>query len=195
MHPVPDQLPKPDQGTPLRALLVFESMFGNTEEVARGVAAGLTAGGFIVESIDVVDVGPAETDAYELVVVGAPTHAFSLSRPSTRQDAVTKGGRPAAAATGLREWIATLPARGTPHGTAAAFDTRVTAMRRLPKAAATRAYHLLAHLGFEMVSRPTGFLVTDITGDLVPGETERAEAWGRLVADEARARSAAAVHR
>ncbi len=195
MRSTPDQTLQHDHGTPLRALLVFESMFGNTEEVARGVAAGLTAGGFSVESIDVVDASPAETYDVELVVVGAPTHAFSLSRPSTRQDAVSKGGRPAAAATGLREWIATLPARAAQHGTAAAFDTRVTAMRRLPKAAATRAYHLLAHQGFEMVSRPTGFLVTDIKGALVAGEAERAEVWGRLVADEARARSAGAVHR
>ena len=76
---------------------------------------------------------------------------------------------------------------------AAAFDTRVTSMRRLPKAASTRAYHLLDHLGFEMLSRPTGFLVTDTKGDLVTGEGERAESWGRLVADEAGTRSASTV--
>ena len=45
---------------------------------------------------------------------------------------------------------------------------------------------LLAHLGFAMLSRPTGFLVTDIQGDLVAGEVERAETWGGVLADEAR---------
>ena len=44
-----------------------------------------------------------------------------------------------------------------------------------------------------MLSRPTGFLVTDIKGDLVTGEGERAESWGRMVADEAGTRSASTV--
>ncbi len=51
-----------------RALVVFESMFGNTEAIARAVADGLGGG--------------AEVD-----VVGGPTHAFGMSRPSTRRSA------------------------------------------------------------------------------------------------------------
>ncbi len=180
---------------PLRALLVYESMFGNTEQIARDVAAGLTAGGLVVETIDVAMARPADAYDFDLLVVGAPTHAFSLSRPSTRADAVGKGGRPAAQPTGLREWIGALPGHGRQHRMAATFDTRVTAMRRLPKAASTRAYRLLDHVGYEMLSRPTGFLVADITGDLVIGEEGRAEAWGRLLADEARSRPAASVSR
>ncbi|MET1061004.1 MAG: flavodoxin domain-containing protein [Nocardioides sp.] len=179
--------------SPLHALLVYESMFGNTEAVAREVAAGLVRAGASVQVVDVAGAGPADDYVYDLLVVGAPTHAFSLSRPSTRRDAVTKGGRSTAAATGLREWLAALHGRG--HHMAAAFDTRVTSMRRLPKSASTRAYHLLDHLGFEMLSRPTGFLVTDITGALVDAEGERAEAWGRLVADQALTRSAGGVRR
>ena len=136
---------------------------------------------------------PADEYAFDLLVVGAPTHAFSLSRPSTREDAVRKGARPTAATTGLREWLGAMSGHGRQHGMAAAFDTRVTSMRRLPKAASTRAYHLLDHLGFAMLSRPTGFLVTDIKGDLVTGEGERAESWGRMIADEAGTRSASTV--
>ena len=181
--------------TTFTALVAFESMFGNTEAVARAVAEGLRLEG---STVDTVDVGAEQAAGmpYALVVVGAPTHAFSLSRPATRQDAVRQGGRPAAAATGVREWLAGL--RQAPDlrpGLAAAFDTRVSRVRRLPKAASTRAFHLLERLGFSMVSRPTGFLVTDIQGDLVPGELERATAWGRQIAAESRVRLAATAPR
>ena len=194
MHPHPDpREPEPGTHAPLRALLVYESMFGNTEQIAEAVARGLR-----LEGLDtgLFEVGSAPTSlpgGLQLLVVGAPTHAFSLSRPSTRDDAVRKGARSEAAATGLREWIGAMSGHGRQHGMAAAFDTRVTSMRRVPKAASTRAYHLLDHLGFAMLSRPTGFLVTDTKGDLVTGEGERAESWGRLVADEAGTRSASTV--
>jgi hypothetical protein len=194
MHPHPDpREPEAGAHAPLRALLVYESMFGNTEEVARDVAVGLVDAGVLVRLVEVTTARPADEYAFDLLVVGAPTHAFSLSRPSTREDAVRKGGRSAAATTGLREWLGAMSGHGRQHGMAAAFDTRVTSMRRLPKAASTRAHHLLGHLGFAMLSRPTGFLVTDLKGDLVTGEGERAESWGRMIADEAGTRSASTV--
>lgn len=46
----------------------------------------------------------------DLVVVGGPTHAFSISRPQTRADAVEKGAQKGAAETGIRKWLAALPA-------------------------------------------------------------------------------------
>ena len=188
LHPVP--APEPGTAPRLRALLVYESMFGNTEEVARDIAAGLTAAGVLVRLVEVTSARPAEEYDVDLLVVGAPTHAFSLSRASTRADAVQQGAPSSVAATGLREWLGAMPGHGRRHGMAATFDTRVTSMRRIPKAASTRAYHLLSHLGFEMLSRPTGFLVTGTKGDLVTGEGERAEAWGREIARTAKARAA-----
>ena len=108
-----------------------------------------------------------------LVVVGAPTHAFSLSRPATRQDAVRQGGRPDAAVTGVREWLAVLPT-GTDlrPGSSPSSTPASSQVRRLPVAASPRAFHLLERLGLLDGLRPTGFLVTDIQGDLVPGELE-----------------------
>jgi hypothetical protein len=83
-------------------------MFGNTARVAEAVARGLERGGYDVSLVDVAlaPTGPRETD---VVVVGAPTHGFSLSRPNTREDAVRRGADPAHAGTGVREWIDTLP--------------------------------------------------------------------------------------
>ena len=87
--------PAPDEHqvalSPLRALLVYESMFGSTQAVAAAVADGLRAEGVETELVDVRHAPAAREAAFDLLVVGAPTHAFSLSRPSTRQDAVRQG--------------------------------------------------------------------------------------------------------
>lgn len=166
-----------------RALLVYESMFGCTESVARAVADGLHDGGFDVTTHVVSDPGDRPDLAeFQLLVVGAPTHAFSLSRPNTRQEAVLRGAPPERARTGVREWLVGLEPGVGASRPAVAFDTRVTKVRHLPKAASTRAAHLLSRSGFTVVSRPAPFFVKDLTGPLVEGELDRAHAWGRDVA-------------
>ncbi|MGD9960770.1 flavodoxin family protein [Nocardioides sp.] len=89
----------------MKALVVYESMFGNTREVAEAVAAGLR-GHLEVELHDVASAPPAD-DTWDLVVVGGPTHAFSLSRASTRAEAIAKGGTEGSVDIGLREWVPT----------------------------------------------------------------------------------------
>ncbi len=162
-----------------RALLVHESMFGNTARVAEAVARGLERGGYDVSLVDVAlaPTGPLETD---VVVVGAPTHGFSLSRPNTREDAVRRGADPAHAGTGVREWIDTLP-RDAKGQLAATFDTRVRKVRRRP-AAAPKIARVLRKRGFALVENPTGFFVDDVAGPLFADELERATAWGGQVA-------------
>jgi hypothetical protein len=173
--PVPEERPK--------ALLVYESMFGSTEQVARAVRDGLETEGFATQLVEVGDAPPPAEAEFDLLVVGAPTHAFSLSRPSTRQDAVRQGAPPESAETGVREWLDAMgPREESRDRPAAAFDTRVTKVRRLPKAASTRASHLLVRHGYHLVSRATPFLVEDVKGPLVAGELERALTWGRVVA-------------
>lgn len=170
----------------ITALVVYESMFGNTQTVAGAVAGGLRDEGLDVTLTHVHDAPAADRCDFDLLVVGAPTHAFSLSRPSTREDAVRQGA-PAevAVGTGLREWIASMSTSDS-RRVAATFDTRVTKVRRIPKAASTRAAKLLSRNGFRLVSRPAGFLVTDTSGPLEEGELERATAWGRSVGSAAR---------
>src|SRR6476646_5428459 len=99
-----------------RALVVYESMFGNTEAVAHALAQGL--GLRMLVAVVPVTQAPAKVDCgVELLVVGGPTHAFGLSRASTRRSARERGARPAggqeAERRGLREWLAQLePAHG-----------------------------------------------------------------------------------
>ncbi|MBW6439609.1 flavodoxin domain-containing protein [Actinoplanes hulinensis] len=162
----------------MRALVVYESMFGNTAAVAQAVAEGL-AGPFEVTLADVHE-RPSVTGV-DLLVVGAPTHAFGLSRPSTRADAVKHGEiRAGARETGIREYLdATPPLAGLP---VAAFDTRMDT--RFPTGSAARkALRRLHSLGGQPVMPAEDFRVGGMTGPLVDGEIERARRWARQVAD------------
>ncbi len=173
----------------MRALVAYESMFGNTERVARAVAAGLRLEGIETTVVNVCDPATADLADVDLLVVGAPTHGFSLSRPTTRHDAVRQGGREEAESKGMREWLSTLPDTDRPI-LAATFDTRVTKVRYLPASASRRAARALTERGHRMVSPPIGFLVQDVAGPLESREVDRAIAWSRRVATEAQARLA-----
>ena len=163
----------------MKALVVYESMFGNTEQVAGAVARGLR-----LEGVDtaLVEVGAAPDEVgpdLDLLVAGGPTHAFGMSRTSTRQDAVAKGAPPERAAGGLREWLASVRLAPGHSAAFAAFDTRVTKVRWLPQAAGPSAARAARHRGLETLVKPVGFLVDDFSGPLVAHELERAVAWGR----------------
>jgi hypothetical protein len=169
-----------------RAIVVFESMFGNTEQVAVAVADGLKTEG-VPTAVFEVSTAPADLPpSVDLVVVGAPTHAFSLSRPKTRSEAVRQGADETKAAIGLREWLETVrpPADHPVH--VADYDTRATQVRRLPAAAGPSAARLARRRRFARVDRPVAFLVADMQGPLVDGEIDRATSWGRSLAVPAR---------
>jgi len=162
------------------ALVVHESMFGNTATIARAITRGLTAAGVSVTAVNVGTSNPAEVADHDLVVLGAPTHAFSLSRPSTRADAHKQGATAVADAPGMREWLAGLPEpTGGPRF--AVFDTRVTKVSKLPFSAGRAEARLLRRAGYHLMAQPRGFTVADVCGPLESGEEERAEQWGRAL--------------
>jgi hypothetical protein len=161
----------------VRALVVFESMFGCTEQVAHAVGAGLRDAGAAVEVVEVSTaplpdvLGPSGVD---LLVVGAPTHAFGLSRPGTRADAASRGVPVVSTGGGVREWLAAADRCPVPT---AAFDTHVQ-HPDLPGHASRAADRRLRRLGGRRVTRPASFAVEGTTGPLVAGELDRARAWG-----------------
>jgi hypothetical protein len=165
----------------MRCLIVHESMFGNTEQIATAIAAGLTDAGAEVTLAEVGHVDERLAGEVDVLVLGGPTHAFSMSRRSTRDDAVQRGGAAEHAATGMREWLAGLATNG-PRPLAAVFDTRVDKVRHLPGSAARRAAKVLRARGFSLLDEPTSFYVADVEGPLVHGEIERAHAWGCRIA-------------
>ncbi len=157
----------------MKAVVIYESMFGNTRDVANAIASGL-ASAFDVDTIEVGAAPSTIDDDVALLVVGGPTHAMGLSRRSTRESAAAKiGGAPVSAGTGLREWLARL---GPGHVDAAAFDTRVHAP--VPGSAAKAARRRLRALGYRMAMPPETFWVGGTPGPLVEGEVDRARRWG-----------------
>lgn len=164
----------------MKVVIVFESMFGNTAALARDVMAGLADGGADVVLADVTSAPAQELLECDLLVLAAPTHALTLSRPESRAEAVTRGADPAHASTGLREWLTTLDT-SSPRPAIAVFDTRVSKVRHLPGSAARSAARALKKSGFAVVDRAS-FYVDDITGPLSPGEHERARGWGHGLA-------------
>src|SRR6478609_4503078 len=95
-------------GSAPRTAVVYESMFGNTAAVAAAIARALEDSGAEVVCTDVGAADEALARETDLLVMGAPTHAFSLSRANSRAGAVRQGADPGLEPTGLREWISTL---------------------------------------------------------------------------------------
>lgn len=165
----------------MKAVVIYESMYGNTHLVADAIGEGLS------ETVEVVvipvgEAEPALLDEADLIVVGGPTHAHGVSRPSTRKaavDAAQKAGsdlvlEPDAAGTGLRDWFATL---NWTSGRAAAFDTRIDAPAALTGRASKGITRMLRHHGLTVVAEPESFLVTKAS-HLEPDEAKRARDWG-----------------
>lgn len=163
-----------------RALVVYESMWGNTEQIARAIAEGLGTR-LEVSVVEVSDAPAAPGDDVALVVAGGPTHAFSMTRENTRADAVKQGARQGHVGIGLREWLSALP--GRPDGQRmVTFDTRVKQVRHLPGSAAKSAGRVARQHGYPRFADSESFYVDDVAGPLLDGETTRAVQWGDALA-------------
>lgn len=114
----------------------------------------------------------------DVLVVGAPTHAFSLSRASSRAQAIEQGAPLDHEERGMREWLAEAPEPPPGAHHAATFDTRVTKVRHLPGSAAVKATRILRRHHYLVEDAPRSFYVEDPQGPLVAGEVDRAEEWG-----------------
>jgi hypothetical protein len=157
----------------MSALVVVESMWGNTREVGEAVARGLG------EEVSVVDVDRAPStvpEGVDLLVVGGPTHAFSMSRPGTRQSAVDDGAEAGHQVLGIREWLDAMTS--SDHLDVATFDTRVTKVKHLPGSAAKAAAKEVRRHHLGRLVGTTSFYVEDLRGPVHAGELDRAQAWG-----------------
>ena len=171
----------PGGGVVMNTLVVYESMWGNTRAVAEAVAERLGDDVTLVEVTDAPERLPADLD---LLVVGGPTHAFSMSRAShparrgrqgrrhgTRRArhprVARRGGRPRHPST----WRPSTPGVGS--------------VQHLPGSAAKAAGSEVRrhHLGRLVATE--SFYVDDMAGPLSDGELDRARAWGASLAGRA----------
>ncbi len=165
--------------------VIYESMFGNTRKIALAIAEGLAPFG-MVSTVNVNDPRARKAaHSANLLVLGGPTHVHGMSRPSSRQEALTWSSdprrdlelEPLAPGTGVREWL-----RDTEliPPLSAAFDTRVDIAHLLSGAACGHIQHALAKRGSREVIAPESFLVTK-DNILGVGELARARDWGTSV--------------
>ncbi|SNS08515.1 hypothetical protein SAMN04488107_1269 [Geodermatophilus saharensis] len=172
-----------------RAMVVYESVFGDARTIAHAIAEGLSAS--LPADVVAAAEAPAELGPdVGLLVVGGPNHAFGMPRPSTRESAVQQYGADIAdTGRGLHEWLEAVRA---PAGiAAAAFDTRGSGhpvLTRMDHASRTEE-KLLGKLGARVVTPSEHFSVVDTKGPLVAGEEERARAWGATLAELVASRS------
>lgn len=178
----------------MRALIVYESMYGNTHAVATSIAAGLSA----THEVTVVPVTRATAElvaAADLIVAGGPTHLHGMSTVTTRRKAAEAARQPDsglamdpdADSPGLRSWLARL---STCNVLAASFDTRLSGPPVLTGRASRSISRLLASRGCRLLLPPESFLVSK-QNTLANGEAARACSWGALLGEAARAAYAA----
>jgi flavorubredoxin len=161
----------------MKAVVIYESLWGNTAAIARAIAEGL---GPDAEAVT-TDAAPAETIAdADLIVAGAPVLGFALPTDQVRDSLVrSEAGAPTPpdlSHPSLRSWLESLP-RG--HGQAAAFETRIWWS---PRGATGDIEHGLERAGYRCAAKAQKFVVTGKYGPLRDGEMERARRWGEELA-------------
>lgn len=144
----------------MKVLVVYDTLYGNTEAIARAISDALTGDVKVAQAGKVDAAMLADVD---LLVVGAPTHEGKPMRT-------------------VQEFLDRLPdLRGA---RVTAFDTRMSS--RMVGVFGYAANSIAAGLkakGGVLVGHPEGFLVERRRGPLKQGELERAEVWARTLAD------------
>lgn len=156
----------------MKALVIYDSQFGNTEQIARAIGAALGARAETAVR-RAAEVAAEDLAGLDLLVVGSPTQRFHATEPVDHllADRSLQGVR------------------------AAAFDTRFdmaeveSRMLRLAvkvagEEGAYAAPRIAAQLekdGATVVVPPEGFIVRETEGPLRPGELERAGEWAKRI--------------
>lgn len=147
----------------MKALIVYDSVYGNTEQVARAIAAAL-APFYEIKILRAGEANPPELESVNLLVVGSPT----------------QGGRPTPA---VQEFLNKVSETAIMGKNVAAFDTRFsTRWVGIFGYAAGRIADNLKGRGAKLIAAPEGFFVKGNKGPLKEGELERAAAWAKEIA-------------
>lgn len=153
------------QETIIKALVIYDSTFGNTEKVAKAIGSSISAP---VKPIK--DVKPNEFNGFDLLFVGSPT----------------QGGRPTQA---VQDFLNKIPDGALKNTTVAAFDTRfakdehgfgLKVLMAIIDFAAPKIAVSLEEKGGQVAGKE-GFIVADKEGPLAPGELERAKTWAKAL--------------
>ncbi len=160
----------------MKKMVIYDSVFGNTEKIARAIGAGLGSDND-VKVILVKDVKAGEISDLTILVVGSPTRKFT-------------------ATAAVKRFVRGIQLGSLSRVKVASFDTRISKeeiekapaiLRFLEKRFGYAAEPLLEKLekkGGEAALPAEGFIVNGTEGPLREGELERATAWGKQLTAE-----------
>jgi len=148
----------------MKVLIVYDSVFGNTEQVAQAIGNALGSQED-VEILRASNVKPEQLTGLKLLIVGSPTH----------------GGRPTPVIQDFLNRVSEPAIRGI---SVAAFDTRLsTRLVGIFGYAAGRIADSLKRKGGTLIAPPEGFFVKGREGPLKEGELERAASWAKVIVE------------
>ena len=160
----------------MKAMVVYDSAYGNTAQIARairdGINSSLESGGSTV-LYKVGEITSSELCGVDILVVGSPTQGFRATSPT-------------------RDLIKRIPKNCLEGTCVAGFDTRIvdeqvksnkvfSKMADVFGYAAEPISENLEKKGGKVVMQPAGYYVEGTEGPLSEGELERAEEWGRQI--------------
>ncbi|BFN38084.1 flavodoxin family protein [Fidelibacter multiformis] len=153
----------------MKILIVYDSFFGNTEQIALAIGKGFEGMG----EVQVKRPGNVEEKDYkgiDFLFVGSPTRKFTATKA-------------------IKMFIKNIPSKSLQGVKTAAFDTRIDVKKinnRLLNTfvsffgyAAEPLSERLKKKGGKIVLPPEGFYVLDSEGPLQEGEYERAIEWAK----------------
>lgn len=152
----------------MKTLIVYDSMYGNTEKIARAIGEAIAGE---VRVLRASEVSLSDVKSIDLLIVGSPTQGFRATKP-------------------VQVFIEEVPKDALRGMKVAAFDTRMPEkdvgkglrfIMRVGGYAAPRIADALKKKGGNLVTSPEGFLVKDKEGPLLEGELERAAIWAKGV--------------
>jgi len=150
----------------LKALIIYDSKFGNTEKIARAIGEAVTPLGE-AKVVQVGEANPSQLSSIDFLMIGSPTHAGGATRA-------------------IKEFLRKIPANALENVRVASFDTRFSAKDKgigarivleIFRYAAGRIATILEYKGGYLAMVPEGFIIENSEGPLKKGELERAAIW------------------
>jgi hypothetical protein len=161
----------------MKAIVVYESHWGNTAAIARAIAEGI---GPEARAMSTAEATGEALAGVELIVAGSPLLGFALPTEGMLKSIAANASRdpvpPDLAHPSMRAWLESLPPGS---GSAAAFETRIWWS---PGSAAKAILQRLEQRGYRPLAKGQRFIVKDKYGPLREGELEKAKAWGAELA-------------
>ena len=146
----------------MKALIIYDSIHGNTEKIAHAISQGLNNASTVVNVVNT----SMDLKSFDLIVVGCPTH----------------GGRPTKS---MQTFLNDLNKSSLEGVNIATFDTRIKATWvKIFGFAAGRISNTLKEKGGKLIETPEGFFVKGTEGPILEGELDRATAWGKNLAEK-----------